>query len=148
MKIALGADHRGFGLKENLRAFLQKAGHQTLDLGTESEESVDYPDFALRVGQAVTSGQADQGIAVCWSGNGMMIAANKVRGVRAALALNPEMAQLAREHNDANILTLPAKYVSPEEAMKIVEAWLKASFAGGRHTRRVEKIKEAERVSG
>jgi ribose 5-phosphate isomerase B len=148
VKIALGADHRGFALKENLRAFLQKAGYQTVDLGTESEESVDYPDFAMRVGQAVASGQADQGIAVCWSGNGMMIAANKVKGVRAALALNPEMAQLAREHNDANILTLAAKYVSAAEAMKIVEAWLKTSFAGGRHTRRVEKIKEAERVSG
>lgn len=148
MKIALGADHRGFALKENLRAQLQNLGHETIDFGTESEESVDYPDFAMRVGRAVASGQVDQGIAVCWSGNGMMIAANKVKGVRAALALNPEMAQLAREHNDANILTLAAKYVSAAEAMKIVEAWLKTSFAGGRHARRVEKIKEAERVSG
>lgn len=144
MKIALAADHRGFLLKERLRSYLIQAGHQVLDFGTISEDAVDYPDFGIKVGEAVAKGQAEEGIAICWTGNGMNIAANKVKGVRAALALNPEMAKLAREHNNANVLTLASKYITDKEAFEIVDSWLEATFKGGRHIPRLEKIQNAE----
>jgi len=114
-------------------------------LGTTSTDSVDYPDFALKVGRAVAEGEVDQGLLVCGSGTGMAIAANKVHGVRAAVAWSPEIARLAREHNDANVLSLPARFLNDEQAKDIVKAWFDADFEGGRHERRVEKITDLEK---
>lgn len=144
MKIAIAADHAGYEEKERLKPVLDELGVQYEDLGTQSTESVDYPDFAQKVAEEVASGKVDQGLLVCGSGTGMAIAANKVPGVRAAVAWNEEIARLAREHNDANVLSLAARYTSPDENNKIVRAWFAASFDGGRHARRVEKIREIE----
>src|SRR6266851_4544475 len=144
MKIAIASDHAGYEEKEQLKPLLKELGIEFEDLGTVSPESVDYPDYARRVGDEVASGHVDQGLLVCGSGTGMAIAANKVPGVRAAVAWNEEIARLAREHNDANVLTLGARVTPPEELPKIVRAWFKAKFAGGRHKRRVEKIREIE----
>ena len=144
IKIALGADHAGYEEKERLKKTLDELGVQYEDFGTQSTESVDYPDFAQKVGEAVSHGRFDQGLLVCGSGTGMAIAANKVPGVRAAVAWNEEIARLAREHNDANVLSLAARYTTPEENEKIVRAWFGAHFDGGRHQRRVDKIKEIE----
>ena len=140
MRIALGADHRGFRLKEALKAHLTAAGHTVTDFGTDSEASADYPDFGRPVAEAVAAGRVDFGVTVCWTGNGMNMVANKVRGARAALALNVEMAQLARAHNNANVLTLAAKYVTPELAQQIVGEFLKTPFEGGRHQQRIDKM--------
>ena len=145
IKIALGADHAGFEEKETLKKTLDELGVQYHDFGTQSTESVDYPDFAQKVGEAVAHGHYDQGLLVCGSGTGMAIAANKVPGVRAAVAWNEEIARLAREHNDANVLALAARYTTPAENEKIVRAWFAANFDGGRHQRRVDKIKEIEK---
>lgn len=142
--IALAADHAGFEEKEKLKSALKELGVEFEDMGTSSEESVDYPDFALKVGRAVANGDFDQGLLVCGSGTGMAIAANKVHGVRAAVAWSPDIARLAREHNNANVLALPARFVSDEEAREIVKAWFESDFDGGRHERRVEKISKAE----
>src|SRR5581483_53061 len=144
MKIAIAADHAGYEEKERLKPVLDQLGIQYEDLGTQSTESVDYPDFAQKVAEEVALGRVDQGVLVCGSGTGMAIAANKVPGVRAAVAWNEEIARLAREHNDANILSLAARYTSPDENEKILRAWFAASFDGGRHARRVEKIREIE----
>src|SRR6266545_8097183 len=144
MKIALASDHAGYTEKERLKPLLQDLGLEVDDLGTVSEESVDYPDYARKVAEQVAGGSVDQGLLVCGSGTGMAIAANKVPGVRAAVAWNEEIARLAREHNDANVLSLAARCTSPEENDKIVRAWFAASFDGGRHARRVEKIREIE----
>ncbi len=144
MKIAIGSDHAGFENKEKLKKTLDELGVEYEDCGTNSIESVDYPVFAKKVAEKVASGEVEQGILVCGSGNGMQIAANKVRGIRAALAWNEETAKLARQHNDANILSLPARMVSDEEAAKIVKSFLNAEFEGGRHARRVEEISEME----
>jgi ribose 5-phosphate isomerase B len=144
IKIALGADHAGYEEKERLKTTLDELGVQYEDFGTVSTDSVDYPDYARKVGEAVAHGQYDQGLLVCGSGTGMAIAANKVPGVRAAVAWNEEIARLAREHNDANVLSLAARYTTPEENEKIVRAWFGAHFDGGRHQRRVDKIKEIE----
>ncbi|MGZ8847361.1 MAG: ribose 5-phosphate isomerase B [Pyrinomonadaceae bacterium] len=145
MKIAIASDHAGFEEKERLKPLLDELGIQFEDLGTGSPESVDYPDYARKVGEEVARGNVEQGLLVCGSGTGMAIAANKVRGVRAAVAWNEEIARLAREHNDANVLSLAARCTPFEELEKIVRAWFAAKFDGGRHARRVEKIREIER---
>ena len=144
MRIYLGADHGGFALKEHVKAFLTGLGHEVTDVGTDSEESVDYPDFAVVVGEAVASGEADLGVLVCGTGLGMAIAANKIPGVRAVQASDPEMAHMARLHNDANVLTLPGRYIGPERAAEVVDAFLGTAFEGGRHQRRVDKIAALE----
>jgi ribose 5-phosphate isomerase B len=144
MKIAIAADHAGFEEKEKLKKALDELGVIYDDMGTNSAESVDYPDFAREVGEAVARGAYEQGILVCGSGTGMAIAANKVPGVRAAVAWNEEIARLAREHNNANVLSLAARFISDDEQKKILAAWFGAKFEGGRHERRVEKITAIE----
>ena len=145
MKIALGADHAGFELKERIRQHLLKQGVEVKDQGTNSGESVDYPDFARLVAEEVVRKNADWGILVCGSGIGMAMAANKVPGIRAAQATSELEAQLSREHNDANVLTVGARLSDEATALKIVDRWLQTPFAGGRHARRVEKIAALER---
>ena len=140
MKIALAADHAGYEEKEKIKKTLDELGVAYDDMGTNSAESVDYPDYARKVGEAVARGEYDQGLLVCGSGTGMAIAANKVHGIRAAVAWNEEIARLARQHNNANVLSLAARYVSEDELSNIVKAWFAADFEGGRHERRVEKI--------
>ena len=143
MRITIGGDHAGYPLKEHLRSHLQELGHEVDDKGTNSEDSVDYPDFARAVAEGVGNGTFELGIVVCGSGNGVNIAANKVRGVRSALAWRPEVGALARRHNNANILALPARFVTMDEATAILDAFLAARFEGGRHQRRVEKIEDS-----
>ena len=144
MKIALASDHAGFELKERLRGWLESQGHQVADFGTKSLDSTDYPDFALTASLAVADGEADRGLLVCYTGVGMAIAANKVTGIRAALAANAETVRLTRSHNDANVLTIGAKFTTLEEAEKYVETFIGTAFEGGRHSRRVEKIAAIE----
>jgi ribose 5-phosphate isomerase B len=148
MKIAIAADHAGFVLKEQLREKLLRDGHEVVDFGTNSAESCDYPDFAQSVGRDVAQGRCDRGILVCGTGIGMAIAANKVSGVRAAPAQFEEEVKLTREHNDANILTLGARYVAPERAVHMVDIFLTTEFLGGRHSRRVAKIAKMEAYAG
>lgn len=141
LKIALGADHGGFQLKEEIKQWLtDKEEYQIQDFGTHSTESCDYPDIALAVAQAVAHHDCDLGIIVCGTGIGVSIVANKVPGIRAALCHDTFSAKASREHNDANVLTLGERVTGRGLALEIVEAWLKASFAGGRHQRRVDKI--------
>ena len=142
--IAIGADHAGYSLKEDLKAWLLRGGHQVLDFGTHSLESVDYPDFAGPVADAVTSGAAARGVLVCGTGIGMAMAANKLDGVRAAVCLDPLMARMSREHNDANVLALGARLTEGRSAVEILQAWLETAFAGGRHVRRVDKLMALE----
>lgn len=144
--IAVGADHAGFSLKEGLKAWLVAEGHVVLDYGTHSTDSVDYPDFAAPVAEAVAAGRAERGVLVCGSGAGMAIAANKVPGVRAAVATDVEAARLGRQHNDTNVLALGARVTQPALAREVVAVWLATTFAGGRHARRVEKLAEMERA--
>jgi ribose 5-phosphate isomerase B len=143
-RIALGADHAGYHIKETIRQFLENAGYPVDDLGTWSEESVDYPDFGKGVADRVAAHQDAFGIAVCGTGMGMAIAANKVAGIRAAVAHNVDTARLAREHNDANVLAMGGRVVSGAEAIEMVQTFLNTTFAGGRHARRVEKIAQIE----
>jgi len=145
MKIALGADHAGYQLKDQIKQHLAAKGFELRDEGTSSPESVDYPDFARAVAHDVSERHADLGILVCGSGIGMAIAANKVDGIRAANVTSQLEAQLSREHNNANVLALGARILQPEEALRIVDAWLATPFAGGRHERRVEKIAAIEK---
>jgi ribose 5-phosphate isomerase B len=145
MRIALGADHAGFTLKEQIRDKLVREGHQVEDLGAYSAESCDYPDFAFEVASRVSGGKADRGILVCSTGIGMSIAANKVAGVRAAAASSSEQARLCRAHNDANVLALGARFLEPAAAGQMVDAFLATGFDGGRHARRVNKITQRER---
>ncbi|HSE49780.1 MAG TPA: ribose 5-phosphate isomerase B [Terriglobales bacterium] len=145
MKIAIGADHAGYELKEKIKQRLAQQGVQVEDQGTVSNESVDYPDFARKVGEKVAGKQADFGLLVCGSGIGMAIAANKVPGVRAANVSSEQEAQLSREHNDANVLAIGARILDESKAWSIVDKWLHTPFAGGRHQRRVDKISEIER---
>ncbi len=140
MKIAVAADHAGFELKGQISKWLKELGHQVLDFGTFSNESVDYPDFAFPASEAVAGGIADFGVLICGSGTGMAITANKVIGIRAANCTSVELAVLARQHNNANVLTLGARFISLELAEKIVEEFLMTEFDGGRHMIRVEKI--------
>jgi len=140
MKIAIGGDHAGPKLKAKIITTLEAKGFTVENFGTDSEESVDYPDFGHAVANAVESGESDLGIVICGSGNGISMAVNKHPGIRAAICWNTELAELARQHNDANILSLPARFISEDEALKIVDAFLSAEFEGGRHQRRVDKI--------
>ncbi|MGB8494267.1 MAG: ribose 5-phosphate isomerase B [Candidatus Acidiferrum sp.] len=143
-RIALGADHAGYHIKETIRQFLENAGYPVDDLGTWSEESVDYPDYGKAVADRVAAHQDLYGIAVCGTGMGISIAANKVPGIRAAVAHNVDTARLAREHNDANVLAMGGRVVNGTEAIEMVQAFLSTTFAGGRHARRVEKIMQIE----
>jgi len=144
MKIAIGADHAGFALKEKLRETLTAQGHELVDFGTKSAESCDYPDYAQSVGREVGRGRSDRGILVCSTGIGMAMAANKVAGVRAATAVYDDEVRLTREHNDANVLTIGAKYLDQAAAENLVDIFLHTEFAGGRHARRVAKIGQLE----
>jgi ribose 5-phosphate isomerase B len=145
MKIAIASDHAGFEEKEKLKPLLTSLGLQFEDLGTVTEDSVDYPDYARRVAERVSKGEADQGLLVCGSGTGMAIAANKIPGVRAAVAWSEESARLARQHNDANVLAIGARTTPEEEIPKIVKTWFESKFDGGRHAGRVAKIAEIEK---
>jgi len=144
-QIAIAADHAGFEVKEKVKKLLDRMGVSYEDFGTVSTDSVDYPDYARKVAEGVAKGDFDNGLLVCGSGTGMAIAANKVPGVRAAVAWNEEIARLAREHNNVNVLSLAARFTAEEEIENIISAWLNAKFDGGRHERRVEKIAEIER---
>ena len=144
--VALGADHAGFPLKEDLKAWLIARGHDVVDVGTQSTDSVDYPDFAVGVAGAITGGKAVCGVLVCGTGIGMAMAANKVPGVRAAACSDAVSARMSREHTDANVLALGARITAREAAIEILEIWLGAKFAGDRHARRVEKIAALDRV--
>lgn len=144
MRIAIAADHAGFALKDQVRDTLRQAGHDVVDLGTSSAESTDYPDFAGAVGRQVASGAVERGVLVCFTGVGMSIAANKIPGVRAALGFNPDEVRLTRAHNDANILTMGARYVDVDAAIEMVRVFVDTPFEGGRHARRVEKIAKLE----
>ena len=140
MKIAFGADHAGFELKERLKAHASARGHEVLDLGTRSTDSVDYPDFGRAVGEAVAGGRADRGVAICGSGIGIAIAANKVAGVRAGVPNDLFATRLMREHNDANVIAFGARLVAAPLAEAILDLFLETPFAGGRHERRVRKL--------
>jgi ribose 5-phosphate isomerase B len=146
MRIAVGADHAGFPLKEPVVQWLMDAGYDVQDVGTfDGSVSVDYPDFAAKVAQAVASGQAQYGLLFCGTGLGMAIAANKVRGVRAVTCHDVVSARFAREHNDANVLTMGGRLVAAPLALEVVGTFLQTAFAGGRHQRRVEEIADLER---
>ena len=145
MKLAIGSDHGGFRMKTDLIEYLKELDIETIDLGTHSDASVDYPDIAEAVAREVLSGRVDRGILVCGTGIGIGIAANKIQGIRAALCHDTFSAQMSREHNDANILTLGERVVGFGLAREIVRVWTEASFSGGRHERRIEKIAALER---
>ena len=145
MRIALGADHAGFPLKEYLKDFLRDEGHEILDMGTDSAEPVDYPPFIVAAARAVVAGEAERAIVLGGSGQGEQIAANKVDGIRAALCHDLYLARLSREHNDANVLAIGARVVAPTYAREIVRVWLATGFEGGRHVPRLEQIAEIER---
>jgi ribose 5-phosphate isomerase B len=140
VKIAIASDHAGFRLKEGVRRHLQKLGHEVKDLGTFDEKPVDYPDFAFPVAKSVASGDCEMGILFCGTGIGMSIAANKVKGIRAAHCTNVEEAKLSRQHNNANVLCLGGRILGKEQAFEMVDAWLTTEFEGGRHERRLGKI--------
>ncbi|MCX6005303.1 MAG: ribose 5-phosphate isomerase B [Chloroflexi bacterium] len=146
MRIALGSDHRGYNLKAKLIVYLKRAGQEYTDFGCNSEESVDYPDYAAGVSRSIVKGQADLGIIICGSGIGMSIAANKFKGIRAALCCNPEMAVRARRHNDANVLCLGADFVNDKTAEEITRNFISTKFEGGRHQRRLDKMGETESI--
>jgi len=146
MKIALGSDHAGYDLKNRIKDFVETLGYEPYDLGPYSQESVDYPDFAVKVAHAVRDKQCDLGILVCGTGLGMAIAANKIKGIRAVTCSDTFSARCSREHNDANILCIGARVVGEGLAMGIVKTWLEAEFEGGRHLRRVNKIIKLEEV--
>ena len=140
MKVAFASDHAGYELKQYLIGIMKERGYEVEDFGTHSTASCDYPDFAHPAAKAVESGECDFGIAMCGSGNGIQMTLNKHQGIRAALCWLPELASLARQHNNANILVLPARFISRDEAVKILDAYLAAEFEGGRHQRRIDKI--------
>jgi ribose 5-phosphate isomerase B len=140
MNLAIGGDHAGFELKQKVINYLTNKGHQLQDFGCNSEASVDYPDFAHPVATGVEQNKFELGILICGSGNGINMAANKHQGIRSALCWEPELATLARQHNDANILAIPARFISEEKALQIIDAFFNESFEGGRHQNRVNKI--------
>ena len=144
MKIAIACDHAGYEFKEKVKDVLQTLGHEVVDCGTDSKSSVDYPDFGLAAARAVAAGAVDYGITVCWTGNGMNMACNKVKGIRAGMALSPDMAFLTRSHNDANMLTLAQKYTPEDQLEEIIKTFLTTPFEGGRHIARVAKVMKAE----
>lgn len=141
MIIPIASDHAGFEAKEKVKKMLEDLGHMPVDFGTHSDESVDYPDFAVQVAEKVSEGEHDQGILICGSGQGMCMTANKYDNIRAALAYDEDSALLTRQHNNANILCLPGRQLNADQLKKIVETWLNTDFDGGRHERRVNKIK-------
>ena len=143
-KIAVGCDHGGIVLKESVVETLKKLGAEVIDLGCYSQESVDYPEYGEKVARAVASGQADAGVIMCGTGIGISIAANKVKGIRAAVVTNTYMAKLTKNHNNANIIALGGRVISPDEAKDIVEAWYTAEYEGGRHQRRLDMISRIE----
>lgn len=143
-RIPIASDHAGFELKERLRSSLADLGFDVQDIGTHSTASTDYADYAHPLAEEVSSGEAKRGVLLCGTGLGMSYVANRYPGVRAAVAWTPEIAALARKHNDANVLVLPARFVSDEDAIAILKAWLETDFEGGRHTRRVEKIERGD----
>ena len=145
MRIVIGADHAGYELKQQIARVLLAQGHQVQDLGTHGLKRVDYPDFAVLVARAVVAGEAERGILICGTGIGMSIAANKVRGARAAVCTDCYMARMAREHNDARILCLGGRVLGPGSALDVVEVFLRTDFVGGRHAQRVDKIVALER---
>lgn len=147
-RIAIGSDHAGFKLKSQLKDALRRLGYEPVDFGTDSEESTDYPDYGHAVSSAVSAGACALGLLACGSGIGMSMTANRHSGVRAALAWSEELAELARRHNDANVLVLPARFVDEDEALRILEKFLEAPFDGGRHERRVRKIDLAAQREG
>jgi len=147
MKIAVGSDHRGFESKQQIKVIISQLGHECIDLGSNDNNPVDYPDFAFRAATAVSKKQADRAILVCGTGIGMSIAANKVKGIRAALCHDELSAQISRHHNDANVLCLSGDLIGEVLLRKIVEAWLSTEFHGGRHQRRVNKITAIEQGS-
>lgn len=140
MIIPIASDHAGFATKEKVKALLESLGHQPVDLGTHSPDSVDYPDYAVLVARDVSEGKHDFGILVCGSGQGMCMTANKFANVRAALVYNPQVSMLTREHNNANIMCLPGRELPEEDLEPIIRSWFNSSFEGGRHERRVNKI--------
>ena len=144
MKIAIGADHAGFQYKEQIKAFLMERGETVQDCGTDSEESVDYPSIMRQVALAVAHGDCDRGIVLGGSGNGEAIVANRVQGIRCALCWSVETAKLAREHNNANMISMGQRLISLDTALDIVRTWLETPFEGGRHARRVQQIDQAE----
>ncbi len=144
MRIIIGSDHAGFALKESIKGFLSSAGVRTFDAGTHRDESVDYPDYGVLAAGRVSSGEFEKGILVCGSGVGMAIVANKFPGVRAALCLDEETARLSRQHNDSNILVLAGRKTEAAAAERIVKTWLETPFEGGRHQKRLDKIRELE----
>jgi len=144
MKIGVGADHRGFKKKEIIKALLESKGYNIVDFGTHSEESCDYPDFSIPLAKALSKGEIEKGILICNTGIGMSISANKVKGVYAALCTTLETAESARRHNNSNVLAMGASLNTEEEMKKMVEIWLNTDFDGGRHQRRIDKIKETE----
>jgi ribose 5-phosphate isomerase B len=145
MRVALGADHAGFELKEDLKAFLAEEGHEALDHGTDSTDPVDYPQFCAAAARAVVRGEADRAIVLGGSGQGEQIAANKVDGIRAALCHDLFLARLSRAHNDANVLAMGARVIAPAYAREVVRVWLDTPFEGGRHVARLEEIGQIER---
>ncbi len=146
MKVAVGADHAGYQLKERVKQYLEKHGHTVLDMGTNSTESTDYPQYAFRVAEAVRDGVADRGVLVCDTGNGIAIAANKVEGIRAALVIDPRHAEMSRRHNDANVLVLGSAILPEAQDIPTLDAWFSAPFEGGRHARRLAQILDYERT--
>jgi ribose 5-phosphate isomerase B len=144
MKIAIASDHRGFIIKGKIIAMISDLGHETVDMGTDSPESVDYPDFGSKVAQAISEGSVDRGILICGTGMGMCITANKYPGVRACTCHDDLTAEMSRRHNDANVLCLSADLLGDRLVNRMVEIWLKTAFEGGRHARRVEKIAKLE----
>lgn len=147
-RIAIGSDHAGYRYKEQIKAFLQSQGVEVTDLGTYSEERTDYPLFVAPVAQAVACGDFEAGIVLGGSGNGEAIVANKIQGVRCAVCWDEYTARMCKEHNDANMIAIGQRTISPEMALRIVDTWLKAEFEGGRHARRVQQIAEIDRRDG
>ena len=144
-KIGIACDHAGYEMKEFLVGYLSAKGFEVLDFGTDSPESVDYPDFAHQLGQAIDNGELKLGVGLCGSGEGMAMTLNKHQSVRAALCWQPEIAQLTRQHNNANVVVVPARFISNDEAVAILDAYFAAEFEGGRHERRIEKIPVASK---
>lgn len=144
MKVAIGSDHRGFTAKEELKSFLKELGHAVMDVGCDSTESADYPDHAIAGAGSVASGESDRGILLCGSGIGMSMAANKVKGIRAALCHDELTAEMSRRHNNANVLCLPADLLGNELIRRMVDVWMRTEYEGGRHDRRIQKIMDYE----
>ena len=145
MRIAIGSDHAGFSLRRAIEQKLRSMGHEVLDCGCDNEESCDYPEFGAAVGRKVASGECDRGIVVCGTGLGIAMAANKIKGIRAAVVHDAFTARMSREHNDANVLALGARVLDPDFALELVDLWLTTDFEGGRHARRVGKIDALDR---